>query len=35
LERMGVQVVSLTLVTEASRPHIDPQRLAEALVSSC
>jgi CofD-related protein of GAK system len=35
LERMGVQVVSLTLVTEPSRPHIDPQRLAEALVSSC
>ncbi|HWO14530.1 MAG TPA: GAK system CofD-like protein [Polyangiaceae bacterium] len=33
LERMGVQVMSLTLVTEPSRSHIDPQRLAEALMS--
>jgi CofD-related protein of GAK system len=29
LERMGVQVVSLDLVTESSHPQIHPQRLAE------
>ena len=33
LERLGVQVVSLELVTESSRPHADPLRLTEALLS--
>jgi CofD-related protein of GAK system len=33
LERMGLQVVQLELVTEASRPHIHPQRLTETLLS--
>ncbi|MEY2929731.1 MAG: hypothetical protein RL033_480 [Pseudomonadota bacterium] len=33
LERLGVQVVSLELVTETSRPHAHPQRLTEALLS--
>jgi CofD-related protein of GAK system len=33
LERMGVQVISLELVTEASHPYIHPQRLTEALLS--
>lgn len=33
LARLGVQVLRLELVTESSRPHIHPQRLAEALLS--
>jgi CofD-related protein of GAK system len=33
LERMGVQVISLELVTEVSHPYIHPQRLTEALLS--
>jgi CofD-related protein of GAK system len=33
LESMGAQVVSLELVTEASHPYIDPQRLTETLLS--
>jgi CofD-related protein of GAK system len=33
LERLGVRVISLELVTEASRPHADPRRLAEALLA--
>ena len=33
LERMGVQVVTLELVTEASHPHVHPQRLTETLLS--
>lgn len=33
LERMGVQVVSLDLVTEQSHPHLHPQRLTETLLS--
>ena len=33
LERMGVQVVSLELVTENSSPHAHPLRLTEALLS--
>jgi CofD-related protein of GAK system len=33
LESMGVQVVSLELVTETSRPHAQPLRLTEALLS--
>lgn len=33
LERLGVHVVTLELVTEAHRPHAHPQRLTEALLS--
>jgi CofD-related protein of GAK system len=33
LERMGVQVISLELVTESSHPYIHPQRLTETLLS--
>jgi CofD-related protein of GAK system len=33
LERMGVQVVELELVTESSQPYIHPQRLTETLLS--
>jgi CofD-related protein of GAK system len=33
LERMGVQVVTLELVTETSHPHVHPQRLTETLLS--
>jgi CofD-related protein of GAK system len=33
LERMGVQVVSLELVTETSHPYVHPQRLTETLLS--
>jgi CofD-related protein of GAK system len=33
LERMGVQVIQLELVNEASHPHAHPQRLTEALLS--
>lgn len=33
LNQLGVQVLPLRLVTESSHPHIDPQRLAEALLS--
>lgn len=33
LERMGVQVFSLDLVTEPSHPYIHPQRLTETLLS--
>lgn len=33
LSRLGVPVLRLELVTDSSRPHIHPQRLAEALVS--
>jgi CofD-related protein of GAK system len=33
LERMGLQVVELELVTEPSRPYIHPQRLTETLLS--
>jgi CofD-related protein of GAK system len=33
LERMGLQVIELELVTEASRPHIHPQLLTETLLS--
>lgn len=33
LERMGVQVIELELVTESSHPYIDPQRLTETLLS--
>jgi CofD-related protein of GAK system len=33
LTQLGVQVLPLELVTESSRPHIHPQRLAEALLS--
>jgi CofD-related protein of GAK system len=33
IERMGVRVVSLELVTQSSHPQIHPQRLAEALLS--
>jgi CofD-related protein of GAK system len=33
LERMGLQVVELELVTESSRPYVHPQRLTETLLS--
>ncbi|MFZ5587922.1 MAG: GAK system CofD-like protein [Thermodesulfobacteriota bacterium] len=33
IRRLGVQVVDLPLVSEASRPHLDPGRLLEALLS--
>lgn len=33
LERMGVHVIALDLVSEASHPHIHPQRLTETLLS--
>jgi CofD-related protein of GAK system len=33
IESMGVRVISLDLVTESSHPQLDPQRLAEALLS--
>jgi CofD-related protein of GAK system len=33
LERMGVQVLSLELVTESSHPYLHPQRLTETLLS--
>jgi CofD-related protein of GAK system len=33
LERMGVQVVSLELVTDSSHSHMHPQRLSETLLS--
>jgi 2-phospho-L-lactate transferase/gluconeogenesis factor (CofD/UPF0052 family) len=33
LERLGLNVISRELVTQASRPHADPRRLAEALLS--
>jgi CofD-related protein of GAK system len=33
LERMGVQVILLDLVTESSHPYIHPQRLTETLLS--
>jgi CofD-related protein of GAK system len=33
LDRLGVQVVPLELVTEASHPYIHPQRLTETLLS--
>jgi 2-phospho-L-lactate transferase/gluconeogenesis factor (CofD/UPF0052 family) len=33
LERMGVQVLSLDLVTDSSHPYIHPQRLTETLLS--
>jgi CofD-related protein of GAK system len=33
IERMGAQVARLELVTESSRPHADPLRLTEALLS--
>jgi CofD-related protein of GAK system len=33
LERLGVQVISLELVTPSSHPHIHPQRLTETLLS--
>jgi len=33
LDRMGLQVLRLDLVTEASRPYVHPQRLTEALLS--
>jgi CofD-related protein of GAK system len=33
IERMGVRVVSLELVTQSSHPRIHPQHLAEALLS--
>jgi CofD-related protein of GAK system len=33
LERMGIQVLSLELVTESSHPYIHPQRLTETLLS--
>jgi CofD-related protein of GAK system len=33
LERMGIEVLSLELVTEASHPYIHPQRLTETLLS--
>jgi hypothetical protein len=33
VERLGAQVVSLELVTDASRPHAHPQLLTEALLS--
>jgi len=33
IERMGIQVIELELVTADSRPHAHPQRLAETLLS--
>jgi hypothetical protein len=33
LERLGVQVLELELVTESSRPYVHPQRLTETLLS--
>ncbi len=33
LQRMGVQVISLDLVTEESHPYVHPQRLTETLLS--
>jgi len=33
IERMGVQVIELELVTAESRPHAHPQRLTETLLS--
>ncbi len=33
LKAMGLQVITLELVTEASHPQIDPQRLTEALLA--
>jgi CofD-related protein of GAK system len=33
LERMGLQVVELELVTESTRPFVHPQRLTETLLS--
>jgi hypothetical protein len=33
LERLGVQVISLELVTDSSHPYIHPQRLTETLLS--
>jgi CofD-related protein of GAK system len=33
IERLGIPVLPIELVTEASQPHAHPQRLAEALLS--
>ena len=33
LERLGVQVLTLDLVTDSSHPYVHPQRLTETLLS--
>jgi hypothetical protein len=33
IQKLGVQVVDLPLVSEASQPYVDKERLIEALLS--